>query len=140
MRRGEKIPHIKDWVNRASSDPNQIAAWEREFPGCRWGRLCGISFDVLDADPDALAWAQENEALLRTYTQKTPRGSHFYFAPAVPGLVSRAVRAVPGLDAKAAGSIAIDYEREGYPTIEIPMVPMSRTLVELLGHCAERLR
>ena len=68
-----KEPLIADWVNRASSDPAQQRAWEDEFPGCLWGILCGITFDVIDVDPAGIKWALEHESDLRTYTQVTRR-------------------------------------------------------------------
>jgi hypothetical protein len=125
-----KKPLIEDWQNRASSDLAQQAAWEDEFPGCLWGILCGITFDVVDVDPKGLWWALEHEAELKTYTQVTRRrGLHLYFQP-TPGLHPKTGCPVEGVDVRATGSIVIDWKRKGFPTIERSMLPMPGWLVE----------
>jgi Bifunctional DNA primase/polymerase, N-terminal len=49
--RRRKIPLIKDWRNRASNDPAQIAAWQQEFPGAVFGIELGrANLIVVDAD------------------------------------------------------------------------------------------
>jgi hypothetical protein len=121
---------IADWVNRASSDPAQLEAWEAEFCGCLWGILCGIAFDVIDVDPSGIGWALEHEDDLHTYTQLTRRGGlHLYFQP-TPGLRPRTDCPVKGVDVRSTGSIVIDWKRLGFPTIERAMLRMPEWVVE----------
>lgn len=48
-----KHPAIKDWPNRATSDPDRIRAYWSKNPFANIGLLCGEGngFDVLDVDP-----------------------------------------------------------------------------------------
>jgi hypothetical protein len=126
-----KRPLIADWVNRASSDPAQLEAWEAEFCGCLWGILCGIAFDVLDVDPAGLEWALEHESDLRTYTQVTRRGGrHYYFEPN-PELKNSQGKIAPGVDVKATGGIVIDWKQQGFPTVERAIIKMPEWIAEL---------
>lgn len=44
-------PLIKNNLQDASSDPEQIKAWSKEWPGCNWGVSCGKSnLAVIDVD------------------------------------------------------------------------------------------
>ena len=48
----KKRPLIKDWINQASNDANQIKAWLRKFPGCGWGVLTGEKSRIIAIDLD----------------------------------------------------------------------------------------
>ena len=47
----DKRPHLTGWNEKASNDPQQVLAWGRQFPNCRWGVECGKSgLFILDSD------------------------------------------------------------------------------------------
>jgi hypothetical protein len=85
----------KDWPGKASSDPEQIKAWAREFPGCNFGcaggkNSAGKKLLVLDVDvkgvTDGLAQADQflahygtSRADLNSFEVRTPSGGiHIY--------------------------------------------------------------
>lgn len=56
IRLGDKVPLIRDWRNRASAEPEQIAAWSWRWPSCNWAVLCGAPGpSVLDVEGDLKA-------------------------------------------------------------------------------------
>lgn len=44
----DKAALLSNWPDLASRDPEQIAVWEKQFPGCNWGIVCKncIVFDL----------------------------------------------------------------------------------------------
>ncbi|MHB1330257.1 MAG: PriCT-2 domain-containing protein [Gemmatimonadales bacterium] len=48
----DKVPLVKNWPALATSDPDQIRRWARQFPGCSWGYQPGLS-GLLVADIDS---------------------------------------------------------------------------------------
>jgi hypothetical protein len=132
-----KIPLIKGWQNwpdaaRATTNPAIIEAWRHEFRGCSWGLLCGVVMDVLDIDGDeGLAWLREHESSLTlTHVQISPRGPHFYFK-AVPGLRPSTGKIHAGVDVKATGSFATDWQAAGFPTIDRDLAEWPEWLLAL---------
>jgi hypothetical protein len=67
-------------------------------------------FDVLDIDPDGLAWLTEHP--LQTRRHRTPRGFHLLFRH-VDGLRCSAGRIARGVDVRAEGGFVIWWPREG---------------------------
>ncbi|MCF8564984.1 bifunctional DNA primase/polymerase [Alicyclobacillus tolerans] len=49
-----KIPIIKDWNHRASSDPKQVLVWAICHANCSWGALMGKPSGVIAIDADDL--------------------------------------------------------------------------------------
>jgi hypothetical protein len=37
VKKNGKVALVKNWPNQASSDPEKIAEWAGEYPGCNWG-------------------------------------------------------------------------------------------------------
>src|SRR5215469_5219704 len=82
-----KIPLVKDWRSRATSDPDTLQAWSLQYPGCNWGLACGPGSGVWVLDVDG----EEGETSLRslyvgrdheweeTLVVKTARGRHIYY-------------------------------------------------------------
>jgi hypothetical protein len=57
VRPGFLDPILENWQQRATSDPAQIEAWLRQYPGCNWGAACGpeSGFFAVDVkDPRAM--------------------------------------------------------------------------------------
>jgi putative DNA primase/helicase len=117
-----KAPLIAGGFKAATTDANQIAAWQAQFPWTLWGIPCGETFDVLDLDgPAGLYWLRENE-LPETRVQFTPRGRHYYFHP-VAGLRPSVGRVAKGCDVRSHGSYVIAWGLEGLRTVERPLAP-----------------
>ena len=83
--------------------------------GVRTGATSGI--DVLDVDPEGMAWLAQNEGRLPlTRRHRTQRGLHLLFAHA-SGLRSSTGRIAPGVDVRAEGGFVIWWPREGYAVV-----------------------
>jgi hypothetical protein len=57
LRPKDKLPVLKEWQHRATSDLRQVEAWAEEHRGCNWGAVCGpeSGFFAVDVDvPDAM--------------------------------------------------------------------------------------
>src|ERR1035438_6786476 len=82
-----KLPLITQWPAKATSDPETLRSWMKQYAGCNWGLACGIDSGVFVLDFDGA----EGEAAIRgmserhgndwtrTLSVKTVRGVHFYF-------------------------------------------------------------
>jgi hypothetical protein len=80
--------------------------------GLRTGATSDL--DVLDVDPDGLAWLAANEHRLPTTRRhRTQRGVHLLFKHA-DGLRNSNHRIAPGVDVRAEGGFAIWWPRQGY--------------------------
>lgn len=53
LKPNSKEPLIKGWPEKASSDPKQIEAWARAYPGCGWGLVLDERTLALDVDDTA---------------------------------------------------------------------------------------
>jgi hypothetical protein len=113
---GGKVPMVKDWPNRASTDPGVVAAWWRGCPDANIGIPTGIAFDVLDIDaPDgftSLGELRETWAALGTpmpdvlAVVATGSGGRHLLVPPAPGARNGSAFA-PGLDYRAAGGFVV---------------------------------
>lgn len=94
LRPNEKLPYSKlaisgGWPDVSTTVPQQIEAWDKQFPGCNWGVDCGksglfvIDVDVKDGKDGGATLAQLEAAhgkLPCTFTVQTPTGGfHRYF-------------------------------------------------------------
>jgi putative DNA primase/helicase len=116
-----KVPILKDWPNRASTDPERIKAWWRRWPRANVGIACGgkARLLVLDVDPSAggvesvRALKREHGEFPRTLQASTARdGRHLYFF--VP-----AGREMPGNSAGLLG-LGIDTRGQGGQVVAPP--------------------
>jgi hypothetical protein len=84
LRSRDKLPCLKEWQRRASSDPAQLEAWAREYPGCNWGAVCGpeSGFFAVDVDePDAMQRLEdEHGAVPEGLCNVTSRGYQLLYA------------------------------------------------------------
>lgn len=106
--KGTKKPAITNWNELATNDVNQIAKWEREFPGCNWGIACGPSnLIVVDVDPgghDYFMKLDIEHGFPPTVVVKTPRGGHHYY---FSGQSRNRVHMLPGLDIRSKGGYVL---------------------------------
>lgn len=125
---GGKLPLVKNGWKDASSDPAQIEAWAREFPGCNWAISTGLSnLFVIDVDPEGFeAWERiaaqpaVREALDSAYIVHTPRGGlHIYFRGEGPSTASRIAE---GIDTR--GGVMVDGQLKSGGYV---LLPGSRT-------------
>jgi hypothetical protein len=114
VKRNGKTPLTTHGFKDASSDPEQVSQWRREFPGCNWGAPTGITFVVLDLDakhPESFEWWREQQdihGLVETYEVSTPSGGvHLYFLPPAVELKSTASQIAPGVDTRAQGGYVV---------------------------------
>jgi len=86
MRKGDKVPMLKDWPNASSNDLAQLEEWEKRFPDCNWGVVTGPESGVFVLDvygspgkASLKAFQDQGLELPETLTVTTGRGRHFYF-------------------------------------------------------------
>ena len=111
---GGKEPATANGWREASSDPVQIAAWQRINPDFNWAIATGLSgLFVIDVDPAGLDWwakllerdATIKAAVDRAFQVRTPRGGlHVYFKGEGPSTASRIAE---GIDTRGG------FERDG---------------------------
>lgn len=85
----DKVPVLKDWVNKASTDPEQIRKWWEPRPGCNIGGVMGDGIVCIDFDVDEdglydsrdflVEWEREHGKLPETATAVTGRGGMHLF-------------------------------------------------------------
>lgn len=109
---------IKGWPNQASSEPEQIRKWAKQFPKANWavvtGKRSGVLVLDVDVKPDqhgesSFRLLQQEHEKLHTFTVRTGSGGgHLYFQyPAGNGrLKSRELADYPGVEVKADGGCA----------------------------------
>ena len=84
LKSNSKLPTLRDWLNRGSSDMKQVAEWASQFPNCNFGVLTGDGIVVLDVDckngKDGYQVLSMLDEIPNTFTVKTPNGGlHYYF-------------------------------------------------------------
>jgi hypothetical protein len=120
----KKVPLTEHGFKDASSDPEQIAAWEKQFPGASWG--FPTSSELFMLDPDKISGGLESWAELvaihgepDTYTVRTiGGGKHYWFRP-VAGLkiTNSTSKFAPGIDVRGEGGYAVIPPSAGYEVV-----------------------
>lgn len=76
-----KHPRTRNGVKDATREPAQIEAWNRLYPQCNYGVATGHISGILVVDVDNLDLARSMiKELPRTFTVKTGKGFHLYYA------------------------------------------------------------
>lgn len=127
-----KLPIIKGWQEKATSDIKQLRAWEKEFPGCGWGIACGPSglhvIDIDGADGELSVLGRELPPTLEVETQSKNR--HLYYM----GSTGSKIRPIPGLDIKSVGGYVVAPGSTGYKIVKnYPLVEAPAWSLELAG-------
>jgi Bifunctional DNA primase/polymerase, N-terminal/Primase C terminal 1 (PriCT-1) len=137
VKKNAKIPLTLHGFKDASSNPEQIESWHREFPGCNWGmptgEVSGIVVIDLDAKhPESFEWWREQQdihGIVDTREVATPSGGgHLYFqAPKGLELRSTASQIAPGVDTRAKGGYVVipPSSIDGHPYEVISDAPAS---------------
>jgi hypothetical protein len=132
---------IKEWPEKASSDPATIEAWESQFPNCNWAVACGASgLVVVDQDNrngGAASFAKLEEELGLPFTltvATTSGGYHYYYS----GLTRSRTSMVPGIDIKSdRGYVLIPPSVIGGKPYtladDFPIQPLPEQLKEMIG-------
>lgn len=81
LKENSKEPRLKNWPKKASSDPQVIKKWFRQYPDANVGGIPPHNIFVLDID-GAEGKKSFKSLALKTLTAGvlTPRGNHHYFA------------------------------------------------------------
>jgi len=85
--RQNKIPYIKDWPNKASTNQTTIKHWWRQWPNANIALVCGERSGLVVIDIDVKKLPSELKRLACSMTAKvrTTKGTHYYFqAPDEP--------------------------------------------------------
>jgi hypothetical protein len=103
----KKIPLIKNWQERATSDRGALEQWGKQFPKCGWGIACGpsnlhvIDIDGIHGELSILDLNLELPATLEVSTQSGNR--HLYYR----GHTTSKNNALIGVDIKSAGGYVV---------------------------------
>lgn len=111
-----KRPHVKDWPNVATTDPEQLRDWWRRWPDAMPALPTGErnGFDVLDLDrkddkdgfATLRAMGHDPDRLAGPSLDTPTGGRHIYFRH-TPGLRSSAGKIGPGVDVRAEGGFVV---------------------------------
>lgn len=151
-----KHPRLRDWVEEATSDAEQIAEWAAQWPNANVGVATGAAsgFWVLDVDPgnggpQALAeLVGEHGDLPDTVTAETGSGgTHYLFAlPEGSTVTNTASKIAPGLDTRGDGGqivVAPSVSAKGpyrwvVPPWAHPIADAPEWLLEMLQRAPQR--
>jgi hypothetical protein len=136
LKPSSKVPAIRAWPEKATTDPDSIRRWWHIWPDANIGLPCGARLAVVDIDTKHHGAIQS--WMPSTLTASTPTGGlHLYYAVniAVPNSVSRIA---PGVDVRgergyvvAPPSVLPNGRYAWLPGIDEPH-PLPDDLAELL--------
>ena len=118
-----KQPLTTHGFKDATTDPDQIERWLRQYPNANIASPSGIEWDVLDIDDsDAAKRLQEYGVLPMTVKQKTPSGPdrvhHFWNHRA--GITNRRGALPKGVDVRGEGGYVLLPPSTGYEWLTHP--------------------
>ncbi|MFD6893483.1 bifunctional DNA primase/polymerase [Rhodococcus sp. NPDC060086] len=98
-----KRPRFANWLNVATSDPETVERWSRQYGHCGVGLVPAsqLVVDIDDPVPFHEYLAEREVTLPPTWTVATARGEHRWFA--LPGETSLPNTKIPGADVKVRG-------------------------------------
>jgi hypothetical protein len=106
VRARSKEPRLKDWPNKATTDPEQITAWFTRWPDGNYG-ICTAGLAVTDIDPGkgGHLWLDSNEQHLPdTWRFKTGSGGwHLIYRAPTDHAVGNRTGIAPGVDIRGNG-------------------------------------
>jgi len=140
---GDKVPLIRDWPNKATTDPVRIRRWWTRWPDANIGVPTGKGSGILaldDDNPRALdALEAEHGKLPATRTHTTGSGGvhYLYRYPVGMDIRNSASKIAPGIDVRGEGGyIIVPPSRARSPYEVVDALPLADTPPWLL----ERLR
>ena len=119
-----KVPLLKNWSTRATSDASQLTCWGEEFPGCNWGVVTGTKSGLLVVDCDGesgLDWLEarvdDGEALPESWAVTTDRGLHLYFELPAGLLIANSVARLPRESTSAPRAATLLLRHQSIPAV-----------------------
>ncbi len=103
LRPRDKLPTLRRWPERASTDPDTIRRWWAKEPTANIGIATGSGLLVLDVDGDEGRESLNGRHLPPTPTAMTGKGVHYYYQ----GSGSCKVAFLPGLDIRGDGGYVV---------------------------------
>lgn len=120
LKKERKAPYTRRGFKDATTNPLQIDAWWRNFPGALVGVPTGLASGllILDADPNGAEWYAEHLPKLRAgRIHVTQRGHHVVYACPDPAPRSSTSKIAPGIDVRGEGGYAIWWPAEGLAAV-----------------------
>lgn len=120
------VPRIS-WGKEATTDPEQIARWIADYPGCNWGVPTGLLNGLIAVDVDsdeALAWWEE-KWLPDGKRIATPRGGvHILYSieDLDVDIQTNVSKIIKNIDVRGEGGYIVAYSDD---LIDIPELPES---------------
>jgi hypothetical protein len=120
----DKRPTVKDWPNRASTDPDAIARTWRDHPGPLIGVVTGprSGVSVLDIDvghPEAcIWWKHHHHRLPRTRAYRTRSGGFHLYLNHRDGVGNSQGKIATGVDTRGEGGYVIFWFAAGLECLE----------------------
>jgi hypothetical protein len=109
-----KEPAVRNWQKLATTDPQKLARWFRDFPEANWaiatGRASGIVVVDVDGEQGERSWSEicQQYGEVNTLTVRTPRGRHLYFIyPAGTVIRNSVSKIAPGVDIRGEGGYVL---------------------------------
>lgn len=114
-----KHPLTRNGVKDASTDPDVIAEWRRQYPHANWAQATGAESDLFVVDLDRKSGkdgianfrslAEQHGGIPRTRTVRTgSNGLHLYFKrPAGERIGNSASKIAPGVDTRCDGGYVV---------------------------------
>ena len=143
LRPRDKLPKLKQWPERASTDPDTIRRWWAKEPTANIGIATGSGLLVLDVDGDQGRESLNGHHLPPTVTARTGGGGWHYFFQ-VDGETRNTTNLLPHVDTRgdggyivAAPSIHPDTGAaytwaDGLSPDDLPLAPALQWLVDAL--------
>lgn len=142
LRARDKLPMLKQWPERASTDPAKIAAWWRRTPTANIGIATGSGLLVLDVDGDEGRESLNGHHLPPTVTARTGGGGWHYFYQ-VDGETRNTTNLLPHVDTRGDGGYVVAAPSvhpsgaaytwaDGMSPDDLPLAPAPQWLVDAL--------
>lgn len=102
-----KLPHLKNWQQKASINPNTFMQWLKAWPNANIGIITGITSNLLVLDVDGVEGLNSIKGLdlPDTPTVITARGYHYYyqFPEVLKEISTTRSGLLPGVDTRGRG-------------------------------------
>jgi hypothetical protein len=110
--KGRKVPSIRDWPGKATSDAKQLVSWHEKYPGCNWATATGNGLFVLDIDGAegmfSASRLRSEYGYVKTLATRTGNGWHMFFTSPEGVTVRNSVRGIAdGLDIRGDGGYVV---------------------------------
>ncbi len=118
--RPSKAPYTEHGLHDASTDPDQIRAWWRQWPDALVAVPTGTASGLLvvDIDPAGAEWyADHADRLACGRIHRTRRGHHLVYRYPDAEVRNSASRIAPGVDVRGQGGYLVWWPAHGHETV-----------------------